>query len=81
MNGGFARFTAMTVEEVAAEIPVTLAAGLTPAEASERLKQFGRNELASGHLRVWRIVFRQFRSSFVLLLLAAGLISYVLGRS
>ncbi len=80
MNGGFARFTAMTVEEVAAEIPVTLAAGLTPAEASERLKQFGRNELASGHLRVWRIVFRQFRSSFVLLLLAAGLISYVLGE-
>lgn len=80
MNGGFARYTAMTVEEVVAEIPVTLAAGLTPAEASERLKQFGRNELASAHLRVWRIIFRQFRSSFVLLLLAAGLVSYVLGE-
>lgn len=70
----------MTVVEALLSVPVIGENGLTSAEAEERLKQVGRNELAGSRPRLWRIFLRQFRSSFGLLLMAAGLVAYLLGE-
>jgi Ca2+-transporting ATPase len=55
--------------------------GLAKEEARERLTRFGRNELA-GKRRVTalQILLRQFKDIFVVMLIAASLISAVLGE-
>src|SRR3989338_7093931 len=52
--------------------------GLTNEESAERLRQNGRNEIASHEVRAWNVFFRQFASSFVYLLVAAGALAMLL---
>ena len=55
--------------------------GLSAAEALERLERHGPNELAAGKkISVWRILLRQFANLLITILLAATVISFVLGE-
>jgi len=54
--------------------------GLTPQEASRRLKQYGPNEFADKKkLRPIAIFFSKFNNSLLLLLVAAAVVSFALG--
>ena len=56
--------------------------GLSDAEAQERLERYGPNELAAGKkISAWRILLRQFANLLIAILLAATVISFVLGES
>lgn len=55
--------------------------GLTDSEVSERRQQFGRNEIPEQGLRHWTgILFKQFKSLLVAVLMAAALISAATGH-
>ncbi|MBF8263637.1 MAG: ATPase, P-type (transporting), superfamily, subfamily [Parachlamydiales bacterium] len=53
--------------------------GLSSLEAAERLKAFGKNQLEDDQVSGWAIFFRQFKSLFIYVLLAASIISLILG--
>ena len=56
--------------------------GLSEAEALARLECYGPNELAAGKkISAWRILLRQFANLLIVILLAATVISFVLGES
>lgn len=60
----------------------TSSQGLTQEEASNRLKQYGLNELAAmGKISPLTIFFRQFKSILILILIGATIISLVTGHS
>ncbi|HEX6287642.1 MAG TPA: HAD-IC family P-type ATPase, partial [Herpetosiphonaceae bacterium] len=55
--------------------------GLEPAEAARRLAQYGRNELQErGGKTSLRILWEQFSSTMVLILIAAAILSALLGK-
>ena len=58
----------------------TSATGLTGAEADARLAQTGPNAVRTHHASIWRTFFTQFRSPLLLLLLAAALVSALVGQ-
>ena len=73
------RYHAWTVDEVLTALQ-TGRRGLTEAEASRRLAQYGLNRLEpSTPVSAWRILGHQFRGVVVLLLVAAAAISLFLG--
>lgn len=55
--------------------------GLSAADVEERQKQFGKNVLKSKRFKAARIFFRQFRSPFLLILIAIVIISFFLGQT
>jgi Ca2+-transporting ATPase len=70
-----------TVETIAHKLATRLEHGLTPEEAAERLAQYGPNELREApRPSFWKLVLEQFRSFVVLILLAASLVSALLGE-
>jgi Ca2+-transporting ATPase len=55
--------------------------GLTPAEASRRLAEFGPNELVEKHkISPWAIFLEQFKNLLIIILLVAVVLSGVLGE-
>jgi Ca2+-transporting ATPase len=55
--------------------------GLSPDEAAARLARHGPNELAAAKtISAWRILLRQFANLLITILLAATVISFVLGE-
>ena len=72
---------ARPVQRVAAELAVEPADGLSSSEAVERLAHCGHNVLAGtpGKTRL-QIVWKQLTSIVVLVLIAAGVISLLLGE-
>lgn len=76
-----ARWVDWEIEQVAAHFEVDLACGLSDKEAKDRLKQTGPNQLAEGKKASWLSLFiEQFKDFMVLVLLAATLISGLLGE-
>ena len=68
-----------SVEEVLASQRTT-SAGLTPAEAAERLSIHGPNELRETISRpAWHMLLAQFREPLILILVAAAVLSLFLG--
>ncbi len=55
--------------------------GLSQKEALARLQRHGPNSISEEGLTGWRIFLRQFKSSFVYLLVAAALLAYFLGET
>jgi Ca2+-transporting ATPase len=56
--------------------------GLTHAEASKRLAEFGLNELqAAGRISPWRILLDQLKNVLILILIAATVASAFLGHA
>ncbi|MBA3044685.1 MAG: cation-translocating P-type ATPase [Candidatus Thermoplasmatota archaeon] len=58
----------------------TSRAGLSAAEAKKRLESYGKNELTlEFKLPAWLMFLRQFKDVLVLVLIVAGIISFVIG--
>ena len=55
--------------------------GLSSAEATQRLQQYGPNALPPPRYRLLKLILRQFSGIFNILLLAAAAISFLLGES
>jgi Ca2+-transporting ATPase len=70
-----------TVEQVLKELNTDPVAGLTEAEISQRTAQYGPNELIErGGKHPLKILWQQFTSTMVLILIAAAVISGLLGK-
>jgi len=71
-----------SVRDVAAQVASDPQAGLSEAEAQERLRRHGPNELIErGGKSPWRILWQQFTSTMVLILIAAAVVSGLLGKT
>ncbi len=72
---------AVSPESVAAELRVDAAAGLTQAEAQDRLATHGPNQLAGKPPRpAWRKFLDQFRNFLVIVLLGAAVLAGAVGE-
>jgi len=68
------------ITRIASEFGVDVQKGLDKKEAAGRMAKFGRNTVAVTKATGWHIFARQFKSSFVYLLLAAMVITVLLGE-
>lgn len=69
------------IQDIAEELSVNSQQGLTMAEVEKRRGEHGPNELAEAAAKtVWMMLYEQFKEFLVLLLLAAAVISAVLGE-
>lgn len=75
----FSQFTTLTVEKTLKQLKTTTK-GLSSNEANDRIKQYGHNKISHEEISWWHILLRQFKSSFVYLLLVAVLIALFLGE-
>src|SRR5579872_1134104 len=72
----------LAAEAAAESLETDLAAGLPPHEASLRLAQYGPNELIEqGRRNFFRIALAQFSDFMIVVLIAAALISWLVGDS
>ncbi len=72
---------ARTLEETLATLSSDIQRGLTAAEAALRLGRYGPNELAERpRPTIWKMLFDQFNNFLILILIAAAIISLVLGE-
>lgn len=71
-------FHALTSEEVASELNVSLTEGLSSAEAAKRLQEYGDNKLhQKRRTPLWKIFLKQFDSALVYVLIAAAVLTAV----
>lgn len=75
----FSQYTNKGIKEVF-EILKSLENGLSEKEVENRLKIYGLNEIKAKETSLFDIFFRQFRSSFVYLLLIASVIAFLIGE-
>ena len=60
-------------QDVLKQLNTTVERGLTQSEADQRLQKYGLNELVDrGTQNPWKILFDQFKSVMVLILIAAA---------
>lgn len=72
----------MSVSEVAIELKTNIDMGFTVADVQARQKEYGPNQLLRGARPQWYLLFfNQFKNSFIILLLAAAVVSGVLGHA
>jgi Mg2+-importing ATPase len=76
----FSKLTTLSIEKVVAEFNTDVEEGLKNEVAETNLKKYGFNILESHKVRWIEILFRQFKSAFVYLLIAASAVSLVLGE-
>jgi Ca2+-transporting ATPase len=70
----------LSTEQVFAHLNA-VPAGLTSAEATQRLAEYGPNELrAAGRVSPWAVLLGQFKNALIVILLVATVISAVLGH-
>jgi Ca2+-transporting ATPase len=70
-----------TAADVLEDLQTSLEQGLTQAEAARRLERYGPNELIESGLKSpWKILWEQFTSTMVVILLISALISLSLGE-
>ncbi len=70
------------VDDVLHELAVDGARGLDDAEVARRREQYGPNELTErGGKSPWKILWQQFSSTMVLILIAAAVVSGLLGKA
>lgn len=71
----------LTKEETLSTINSSLK-GLSDKEAAERIKKYGHNRLEEkGRKSPWKMLFQQFTETMVLILIAAALLSFFLGKT
>lgn len=75
------QFYQCSVENILTQFDTSLTQGLAEHEAKRRLNHYGRNEIDDTGIRTWpRILWAQFQSSLVVLLLVAAIVSIALGE-
>ncbi|MBI2411157.1 MAG: HAD-IC family P-type ATPase [Candidatus Kerfeldbacteria bacterium] len=72
------RYTIQPVADIIHALRTDGEAGLDEQEVSQRLKQYGRNTLSAHSVQWWRILIRQYASSFMYLLMGAALLAFAL---
>jgi P-type Ca2+ transporter type 2C len=71
---------AVPAEAVAEALASDPAVGLTAEEVADRLRRFGPNDLVErGRKPAWRLLAEQFANTMILVLVAAGLVTAVIG--
>jgi Ca2+-transporting ATPase len=71
---------AVDAADVAISLGTDLESGLSAGEAAARLEQHGRNELVErGRKPTWRLLVEQFTNSMIVVLLAAAVITALVG--
>ena len=76
----FSTFTNKTTELITETLDTNIITGLSSEEASNRIKIYGPNALPQNTVNPWHIFFRQFKSSFMYLLIGAAVLSFALGE-
>src|SRR3989338_10374682 len=76
----FAIYTIKTEREIIDEFNSSIEFGLNSEEVARRCEKYGRNETRSSVVQWHDVLFRQFRSPFIYLLIAASLLSFVFGE-
>ncbi len=75
-----ASIAARSLAEIKSDFDVDLTAGLAEAEVLSRRKRWGKNQvIPEDQVTVYQLLYRQFASSVVVLLLVAALISFATG--
>ncbi|MGJ3239543.1 MAG: cation-translocating P-type ATPase [Anaerolineae bacterium] len=74
-------FYQQTSEQVIARLEVDRTAGLNDTQVSERLKQYGKNEISDrGSTSIWQLFYAQIAEPLVIILLLAAGVSALLGK-
>src|SRR5680860_613838 len=73
------RYTCQKIEEIFAELSVSVK-GLSEEEIIVRRKKFGLNQLAEQKVYWYNILLRQFKSSFMYLLLGVAVLYFLIGQ-
>src|SRR5680860_366983 len=73
------RYTCQKIEEIFAELSVSVK-GLSEEEIIVRRKKFGLNQLAEQKVYWYNILLRQFKSSFIYLLLGVAVLYFLMGQ-
>ena len=69
-----------STDDVLQQLNTTVELGLTQGEADQRLQKVGLNELIDrGTQNPWKILWEQFTATMVLILIAAAVISMIVG--
>jgi Mg2+-importing ATPase len=76
-----AQFTTRSVEEIAKQFKVNPSTGLSTEQVAAARAEHGENKLAEQRLSGLTIFIRQFKSSFVYLLIGAAILALVLGET
>lgn len=70
----------LDLTELSSKLDSSTTVGLSKNKASELLAYYGVNKIKAQEVTAWDIFKRQFKSPFVYLLLAAGVLSFFLGE-
>lgn len=76
----YQKFATLKIEELEHSLKSSTKNGISHKEAVSRIKVYGHNELDTSEVKWWHILFRQFASSFQILLTIACIISFILGE-
>lgn len=76
----FSHFSQLDLEEIERQLTTDIKNGLSRKEAIRRKNLDGQNQLEDIGASWWQILMRQFKSSFVFLLLAAAVLAFILGE-
>ncbi len=81
INGDLPSWHELDVEAVLSRLSTHPEQGLSTKEVASRLQQYGHNVLtAVGRVPWYRVLFRQFTDTLIIVLLAAAVISFVIGE-
>lgn len=72
-------YSSFKIEKVFEDLE-TSPQGLLEKEAEKRIEKYGLNQIVKNQTHWWDIIIRQFKSSFIYLLLAAGILYFLMGQ-
>ncbi|NUM25509.1 MAG: HAD-IC family P-type ATPase [Candidatus Buchananbacteria bacterium] len=72
-------YATINIKELLSVLNTSQTKGLDSKEAKKRSSQAGPNQLENHQTKWWHILGRQFKSPFIYLLIAAGLVAFSLG--
>jgi len=76
----FSSYTIKKIPEILREFNSSLEAGLSQNAVIERQKKYGFNEIKERETYWWHILWRQFKSAFIYLLIIAAGLAFLLGE-
>lgn len=76
--GSYQKYTTYGVDQLLSELGTSIDKGLNNQEITQRQEQYGFNELPGQYNAWWRVLFNQFTSPFIYLLVIIGVAAFVL---
>jgi len=76
----FTDFVSQTQDEIAKIFSTSITAGLTENQADNKIKKYGFNEIRAKAILWYTILFSQFKSPFIIILLGSSAISLIIGN-